>query len=489
MKILNGWLKSRIKSFLLFLVKKLDEDIPISPKIRLASNNVFKKEINLPTWLVSFVLFVIMYAMLYMQVVTSHKEAVGVFLFLAAVFTFVIFYFRTEAKKINLDSNKLFIIFFIVVVSLLFYQIYTYKLSPISFPLPLFTVLLALLVSVRVATTYTFVFALIIMLLEDFSVLIPMLHICGSLISVINIRKIRSRTQFVRVGIKIFFAMLVPLVIYYLFDLRTLVETEENVAYIALNASLSVLMVLAFLPIFESFFSRTTNIKLIELADFNNPLLKRLMLEAPGTYHHSLMTASLAEQAAEAIEENSLLARVCSYYHDIGKLKNPEYFIENQAGHENPHDELSPSMSGLVLVAHVKDGVALAKKNKLDKVIIDAINQHHGTSLIQYFYFKAIEQDKDNVSEQDFRYPGEKPTTKISAILMIADSVEAIARTLQDKSAGKLQDVVEKVINNKFADGQFSDCPITLKDLSKISKSMTATLCGMYHARIEYKTR
>ncbi len=489
MKILNDWLKSKIKQFLLFLVKKLDEDIPITPKIRLSGNNIFKKEINLPAWLVTSVLFVAVFIMLYKQAACSNKEALGILLFLIAVFVFVIFYFRTEAKKINLDSNKLFIIFFIVISSLLFYQIYTSKLSAISFPLPLFTVLLALLVSVRVAITYAFVFSLIMMLGENFSVLNPMMHICGSLIAVINIRKIRSRAQFVRVGIKIFFAMLVPAVIYYLFDLRSLYETEETVAYIATNASLSVLMILAFLPIFESFFSRTTNIKLIELADFNNPLLKRLMLEAPGTYHHCLMTASLAEQAAEAIEENSLLARVCSYYHDIGKLKNPEYFIENQAGHENPHDELSPSMSGLVLVAHVKDGVAFAKKNKLDKVIIDAINQHHGTSLIQYFYFKAIEQDKDNVSEQDFRYPGEKPKTKVNAILMIADSVEAIARTLQDRSAGKLQEVVEKVINNKFTDGQFSDCSITLEDLSKISKSMTTVLCGMYHARIEYKTR
>lgn len=489
MNILNNWLKSKIKSFLLFLVKKLDDDIPITPKIRLSSNSILKRDLNIPTWLITAVLFCAVYGMLYSQLVFSYKQAAGVFLSLAAIFVFVIFYFRTEAKRINLDNNKIFIIFFMVIVSLLFYQIYTVKLSPISYPLPLFTVLLALLVSVRVAITYAFVFSLFLLMLNDFSILVPLMHICGCLISVINIRKIRSRAQFVRVGIKIFFAMLVPTIIYYLFGLQSLTETEESIAYIVLNASLSVLMILAFLPMFEYFFSRTTNIKLIELADFNSPLLKRLMLEAPGTYHHCLMTASLAEQAAEAIEENSLLARVCSYYHDIGKLKNPEYFIENQAGQANPHDELSPSMSGLVLVSHVKDGVALAKQNKLDKVIIDAINQHHGTSLIQYFYFKAVEQDKENVSEQDFRYPGEKPKTKINAILMIADSVEAIARTLQDKSAGKLQEVVEKVINNRFADGQFSDCPITLKDLSKISKSMTTVLCGMYHARIEYKTQ
>ncbi len=489
MKILNDWLKNKIKQFLLFLVRKLDEDIPVTPKIRLSRNSLFKKEIKIPAWLITTVLFVVVYVMLYFQTVCSYKQAAGIFLFLLSVFGFVIFYFRTEAKRINLDLNKIFIIAFVVIVSLLFYQIYTSKLSAISFPLALFTVLLALLVSVRVAITYNFVFALFMLMLNDFSVTVPMMHICGGLIAVINIRKIRSRAQFARVGIKIFIAMLIPVLIFYLFDLKSLTETEESIAYVAINASFSVLMILAFLPIFEYFFSRTTNIKLIELADFNNPILKRLMLEAPGTYHHCLMTASLAEQAAEAIEENSLLARVCAYYHDIGKLKNPEYFIENQAGRQNPHDELSPSMSGLVLISHVKDGVVLAKKNKLDKVIINAINQHHGTSLIQYFYNKAVEQDKDNINEQDFRYPGQKPTTKVNAILMIADSVEAIARTLQDRSAGKLQEVVEKVINNKFTDGQFSDCPITLKDLSKISKSMTTVLCGMYHARIEYKTR
>ena len=281
--------------------------------------------------------------------------------------------------------------------------------------------------------------------------------------------------------------MLVPLAVFYLFNLISLIEFEENIAQVAINASFSVLIILALLPLFESLFSRTTNIKLVELSDFNSPLLKRLMEEAPGTYHHSLMTASIAANAAEAIGENALLARVCAYYHDIGKLKNPEYFIENQNRGKNPHDDISPSMSGLVLISHVKDGEVLAKQYNIDEVIIDAIKQHHGTSLIQYFYYKALEKDS-NVNEQDFRYPGQKPTTKIAAILMIADSVEAISRTLKETSAGKLKETVEKVINNKFADGQFSDCPITLKDLFEISESITNSLCSIYHARIEYKT-
>ena len=488
MKTLKNWLKSKVKNFLLFLLKQLEEDVPVVPRIRLSGDNIFKRQIKIPVFLTIFVLFICVYIMLTMQIATNYMQMAGIFVLLVAIFSLVIFYFKYEAKKIKLDNVKVIIISFITLVSLLFFQIYTSQLSQISFPLAAFTVLMALLVSVRVSVVYTLVMAIFFIFINDFSIVVPLIHIAGGLVSVINIRKIRSRTGFTRVGINIFFAMLVPLTVFYLFNIISLTEAEENVAQIAINASFSVLIILALLPLFESLFSRTTNIKLVELSDFNSPLLKRLMEEAPGTYHHSLMTASIAGNAAEAIGENALLARVCAYYHDIGKLKNPEYFIENQNRGKNPHDDISPSMSGLVLVSHVKDGEVLAKQYNIDKVIIDAIKQHHGTSLIQYFYYKALEKDS-NVNEQDFRYPGQKPTTKIAAILMIADSVEAISRTLKETSAGKLKETVEKVINNKFADGQFSDCPITLKDLFEISESITNSLCSIYHARIEYKSR
>lgn len=486
MKTLNNWLKLKIKQFLLFLIRQLEEDVPIAPKIRLSSNSIFKKEINIPTILTIIVSFICVYTMLVMQIATNYKQMLGIFVLLLALYTLVIFYFKYEAKKINLDNNKVCIIAFITIISLLFFQIYTSQVSQIAFPLATFAVLMALLVSVRVSVVYTLVMSIFFVLINDFSVYVSLVHIAGGLVAIVNIRKVRNRYQFAKVGVKVFFAMLVPIIMFFLFDKLSLEQMEESVAYVAISATFSVLMILALLPLFELLFSRTTNIRLIELSDFNSPLLKKLMEEAPGTYHHSLMTASIAENAAEAIGENSLLARVCAYYHDIGKLKNPEYFIENQAKNSNPHDELSPSMSGLVLVSHVKDGVALAKQYKINKVIIDAIEQHHGTSLIQYFYYKALEKDS-SVNEQDFRYPGKKPTTKIAAILMIADSVEAISRTLKETSAGKLQETVEKTINNKFTDGQFSDCPITLKDLVDISESMTNSLCSIYHARIEYK--
>jgi hypothetical protein len=487
-KTLKEWLKSKIKKCLLFLIRQLDDDIPVTPKIRLKNNNFFKTEINVPSWFTIMVTFVFSYIILVYHIAQNYMQMIGLFIFLLALFSLVVCYFKYEAIKIHLDSNKVIIIAFIFIVSLLLFQICCkYIEIEIVFPLSAFTVLIALLVSVRVSLLYSLFMAILFIFLDKFFIVNSIILLAGSLVSVINIRAIRSRAKFIGVGTNIFFAMLVPLITFSLFDLIHLKEAEESIVYLAINASFSVIIILALLPIFETLFSRTTNIKLIELSDFNNPLLKKLSLEAPGTYNHSLQTAIIAEQAAQAIGENGLLARVCAYYHDIGKLKNPQYFIENQLEVDNPHDIISPSMSALILTSHVKDGVALAKQYKLDKVIIDAINQHHGNSLIQFFYNKALEKDS-SVNEQDFTYKdGQKPTTKIAAILMIADSVEAISRTLKETTAGKLKETVEKVINNKFTDGQFSDCPITLKDFVEISESMTNSLCSIYHARIEYK--
>ncbi|GAH08487.1 unnamed protein product, partial [marine sediment metagenome] len=225
----------------------------------------------------------------------------------------------------------------------------------------------------------------------------------------------------------------------------------------------------------ETFFSRITNIKLIELADFHQPVLKRLMSEAPGTYHHCLMVASLAERAAETIDANSLLTRVGAYYHDIGKLIKPEYFVENQASMGNPHETISPSMSGLVVISHVKEGINLARKYDLDKPIINLIQEHHGTSLLHLFYQKALQEKGKAINENEFRYPGPKPRTKESAILMLADSCEAACRTIEEANPGRIEEMVKKIVNNKFIDGQFDDSPITLSDLNKIAHNMIAT--------------
>jgi putative nucleotidyltransferase with HDIG domain len=242
------------------------------------------------------------------------------------------------------------------------------------------------------------------------------------------------------------------------------------------------LLVIIFLNPIETIYNRTTNIKLVELANFNHPLLKQLVTETPGTYHHSIIISSLAEQAATELHANSLLCKVAAYYHDIGKLSNPEYFIENQISNKNPHKELNPSLSGLVIINHVKEGVALAHKYHLDKAIIDIIQQHHGDSLIHGFYEKTLQLGIDGLGE-NMRYPGPKPQTKEAVIVMIADSCEAACRSIFEPDVPKIKETVERVINTKFVEGQFDDSPVTLRDLYKIANIMTHMLTSFYHLR------
>jgi putative nucleotidyltransferase with HDIG domain len=210
------------------------------------------------------------------------------------------------------------------------------------------------------------------------------------------------------------------------------------------------------------------------------------MIEAPGTYHHSVVVGTLVEAAASEIGANPLLAKVCGYYHDIGKIKKPLYFIENQKG-KNRHDKLAPSMSSLILIAHVRDGVEIAKKNKLGQVIIDTIKQHHGTSLIKYFYEKAKQRKgEDFANMDDFRYPGPKPQTREAGLVMLADAVEAASRTLDNPTPSRIQGLVQNLINTIFSDGQLDACELTLKDLHNIAKSFNKILTGIHHHRIDY---
>jgi len=256
------------------------------------------------------------------------------------------------------------------------------------------------------------------------------------------------------------------------------------------------------LPILESLFRIITDISWIELADLNNPLLRRMTIEAPGSYHHSLLVANLAESAAEAIGANATMCRVCSYFHDIGKLAKPEYFIENIGEADNPHDDLTPTMSALVITAHVKEGVDIALTHKLNPRIIDVIEQHHGTSLVYFFYRKAIEQEKQarerqeegelndddvpEVSEESFRYPGPKPQFKESGIISLADAVESASRSLEKPTPGKITQLVEDIISSRILDGQLSECDLTLREINVISESFNSTLRSMLHSRIIY---
>lgn len=240
-------------------------------------------------------------------------------------------------------------------------------------------------------------------------------------------------------------------------------------------------------PMVEMMFGYTTDIKLLELANLDRPILRKLMLEAPGTYHHSVVVGSLVEAAATAVGANALLVKASGYYHDIGKIKKPLYFIENQVGGENRHDKLAPSMSSLILIAHVKDGVEIARNHKLGRPIIDIIQQHHGTSLITYFFEKAKQQKgEDAVKTENFRYPGPKPQTKEAGLVLLADAVEAASRALENPTPARIKGLVQKIINNIFLDGQLDECELTLKDLHEIARSFHKILTGIHHHRIDY---
>ncbi|MDA8138057.1 MAG: HDIG domain-containing protein [Desulfobacteraceae bacterium] len=249
----------------------------------------------------------------------------------------------------------------------------------------------------------------------------------------------------------------------------------------------SSIITLGLAPLVEMTFLFTTDITLLELSNLDRPILKRLMIEAPGTYHHSVIVGSMVEAAASEIGANPLLAKVCGYYHDIGKVKKPLYFIENQTDGRNKHDKLAPSMSSLILIAHVKEGVDIAQKNKLGQIIIDTIQQHHGTSLIHYFFEKAKQlRGEDVVKIDDFRYPGPKPQTKEVGLVMLADVVEAASRSLENPTPARIQGLVQHLINKVFSDGQLDNCELTLKDLHSIAKSFNKILNGIHHHRIEY---
>jgi len=244
------------------------------------------------------------------------------------------------------------------------------------------------------------------------------------------------------------------------------------------------------IPLVEILFDYTTDIKLLELSNLDQPIMKRLMIEAPGTYNHSVIVASLAEAAASEIGVNVLKTKVCAFYHDIGKLDKPLYFVENQTDGKNRHDKLSPSMSALILIQHVKKGVEIARENKLGFDIADTIKQHHGTSLIRYFYNKSVKiNGRAAVKEEDFRYKGPRPQTRIAGIVMLADVVEAALRTLERPTSARIQGKVQELINGIFADGQLEECELTLKDLHHIAKSFNKLLTGIYHHRIEYSDK
>lgn len=306
--------------------------------------------------------------------------------------------------------------------------------------------------------------------------------------AVLSVSRIKRHGDFVIAGFYICLASISSIFIAGLLSNEELdlVLIKDSIIFGFLDGSLATIVAIGAMAIMENVFSITTDFKLLELSNPAEPLLKRLLSEAPGTYHHSMIVANIAENAAESINANSLLTRVGAFYHDIGKIKRPYFFIENQPSVDNPHDKISPNLSTLIIISHVKDGVDLATQYKLPREIIEIIDEHHGTSVVSYFYHQAQILMKGTIKADDYRHHGPKPRSKESAIIMIADGIEAASRTLHDPTQAKIEGLVHQRIKEAIADGQLDRCDLSFYELNKIESSFVRSLAGMYHHRIEY---
>lgn len=317
-----------------------------------------------------------------------------------------------------------------------------------------------------------------------------MLTLClGSLVGSFASQRVRKRIHFFRVGLAVGVVDAAILIAFFSFQDAGFSEALKIASLGLANGFLVTAIAFFSVPPYEHFFNLTTDITLLELSDLNHPLLKRMVVEAPGTYHHSLVVSTLAEAACEAIGANALLARVGCYFHDIGKIAHSEYFTENQTAQtRNKHEKLTPAMSSLVIMNHVKDGIELAKRSKLKNVIVRFIPEHQGKGIIYYFYKKALDQAApgETVHPDDFRYPGPKPQSRETAVALLADSVEAASRSMKEFTASGIRVLVRKIINEKFIDGQLDECDLTLKDLHKIQESFVHNLMAIFHTRVNY---
>ena len=306
-------------------------------------------------------------------------------------------------------------------------------------------------------------------------------------VGVISIRRIRDRRQFLQSVFILAVAYICAITFMGFLRMVPIRDIVSDWAYGALNGLLSPVIVYGILPVIESIFDITTDLSLLEFSNLNHPLLKRLSMEASGTYHHSIIVGNMSESAAQAIGANSLLARVGSYYHDVGKIEKSEYFAENMRSGENPHEKLSPQMSALILMNHVKKGLELARQYRLPPSIVEVVAQHHGTTLMSFFYQKAVKKNgHEETDENVYRYTGPRPQSREAAIVMLADTIEAASRSLKAPTHSRLSGLIEDLVNERFKEGQLNECPMTLVDLEQIKASFLTILGGTFHTRVEY---
>ncbi len=423
--------------------------------------------------------------------------------FLLLLFMYIIYeYADGNIKKFALSEKDLIfgavlLIFTTLLVKLPFFifEYFTQKYAPDIFyivPIFLFGMIMRVSLFSEAAIIFSIFFAMVMGFTFENSMPIFFYAFIGNILASYFSGKCENRNTILKAGLYTAFIMSFIMLLFHFFIGAALSNIPVKIAFILLSGIGSSFIALGLLPVIEYVFDYTTDVKLLELANLEHPLLEEMMVNAPGTYHHSIIVGNLSKAAAESIEAHPLLTRVASYYHDIGKLKMPHYFIENRQDTEDAHKNLSPNMSALIILSHVKEGVELAEKYRLGTKIVDIIRQHHGTSLVSYFYNRAKEQEDPElfmIDEKDFRYSGPKPQTKEAGIIMLADAVEAASRTLEEPTPKRIETFVQTIVENIFVDGQLDECELTLKDLHAIQKSFRTILLGIFHHRIEYPER
>ena len=418
----------------------------------------------------------------------NFSNIIGIIMVTAICLLVVFLYLNYFYPDIYESTNKLILLGIISIFVVLLAKLAS-QASGYLMPIASASMLIAISLSPNIAILLTVILSLLIGFMPGGGLNYILVSVISGIVAIYSIRKATQRSSLTRAGLIIAGANIITISALGLINNEGYYLILQNNLWGVLNGFLAVILTIGILPFLESYFDITTSFKLMELSNPNQPLLKKMILEAPGTYHHSIVVGNLSETAAEEIGGNGLLARVGAIYHDIGKIKRPYFFTENQEAYKNIHDEMEPSLSALVIASHVKEGLELAKKHKLPKDIIDIIAQHHGTGLITYFFHRALKENGSNVdavAEENYRYSGPKPQTKEAGIILLADSLEAATRSLTNPTATRIKTLVKEIIQKNLENGQLEECDLTLKDLDKIGDSFSRILTGMFHSRVEY---
>lgn len=421
-----------------------------------------------------------------------YLQQAGRLLFVLSMVALIAIFLQKMRKRIFADNTKLILIASIILLECLF--AYLSLNLDINYPLeylvfvPVAAMLLTIILDSRLAVYHTVIICVLVSAIRggDYDILVP--NFTASLLVIYSVRDIKNRSQIFRSMIFILVGYVVTIVAIGLERSDDPLAVKNQLFAAALNSLLSPILVYGLLILYEKVFRVATDLVFLELSDFNHPLLRELSSKAPGTFHHSIVMGNLSEQAAKEIGANQILARVGCYYHDIGKIVSPNYFVENQLDSKNKHEALNPSLSAKMIIAHVKNGMKLAEKYRLPQEVIDFIPMHHGTNLVSYFYQKARseEDEEEAVHDYIYRYPGPKPHSKETGIVMLADGVEAATRAIEDPTPAKLETQIDEIIKSRFIEGELNECDLTLKDLIKIKYSFLKTLVGIHHHRIKY---